>query len=108
VRFILYVGWWSHWQSTGCNLLSLRPGRILSAKTHRSDPVSTRYRCFAMRSEMKRRPELVVQTLAGEVSLLAGVSWLESLCWREHGGVHFRASSPNFHWYQQVSSGVGG
>jgi len=43
---------------------SLHPGRSLRGKTHVSDPVSTRYRCFEMRSVMKRRLELVVQMLA--------------------------------------------
>jgi hypothetical protein len=43
---------------------SLRAGRSLRGKTHRSDPVSIRYRTLEVRSVTKRRPELVVQTLA--------------------------------------------
>jgi len=45
-------------------VLSLRPGSSLRGKTHRSDPVSTRSRRFETRSVLKRRPELVLQTLA--------------------------------------------
>ena len=43
---------------------SLHPSRSLRGKTHRSDPVSSRYCCFKLRSVTKRQPELVVQTLA--------------------------------------------
>ena len=41
----------------------LHPGRSSRGETHKSDPVSTRYRCLEMRSVTKRRPKLVVQTL---------------------------------------------
>ena len=43
---------------------SLRPGRSRLGKTHKSDPVSTRYVLLDTRSVIKRRPELLEQTSA--------------------------------------------
>jgi len=43
-------------------------------------------------------------SLLAWVPLLAGVFLLAgALCWRKHGGVHFRVSSTKFQWYQQMS-----
>ena len=36
------------------SMISLRPRRSLRGKTHRSDPVSARYRCLVTRSVTKR------------------------------------------------------
>jgi hypothetical protein len=72
----LNVGWWSHWQSTECNLFPT-PWQDLTWEDAQVEPRSARYRCFVMRSEMKRRPELVVQTATVKLSC-----WQESLCWR--------------------------
>jgi hypothetical protein len=68
------------------SVLSLHPGRSLRGKTHRSDPVSTWYGCFELHSVMKRRPELIVQTLVTTNS-----RWCSYLL-TEAGGVHFRAA----------------
>ena len=57
-------GWRYRWRRLGCSLRSLRPGMSLRGKTHGSQPVSTMYWCLEMQSMRKRRPELVVQTLA--------------------------------------------
>ena len=47
-----------------CILCAPFPGSSLLGKSHRSDPVSTRYRCLDFLSIKKSWPEMVVQTLA--------------------------------------------
>jgi hypothetical protein len=57
-------GWWSHWQRTVCSL-NAPCGSVRDCVGRRTGrTVSTRYRCFDVRSVTKRRPELVVQRLA--------------------------------------------
>ena len=59
-----YIGMVFPLADTCVVLRSLRPCRSLRGKTHRSDPVCTRYCCFNLHSVMKRRAEMMVQTLA--------------------------------------------